>query len=54
MLKIGDDVMLHGKIIEITINKKEETIYKVKIHQEGKEVNSFIDEVLVRPEDIVE
>lgn len=52
--KIGDDVTLHGKVKEIIINQKEEMIYRVKIHLEGKEVNTFTDDVLVRPEDIVE
>ncbi len=51
-VKVGDDVMLHGKIKEIIINEKE-TLYRIII-SEINPPNSFCNEVLVRGKDIVE
>ena len=51
-IKVGQDVMLHGKVKEIIINEKE-TLYRIIIN-EINPPNQFSNEVLVRPKDIVE
>lgn len=50
-IKVGDDVMLHGKVKEIIIGEKE-TLYRIIINEKDPP-NSFTNEVLVRPRDII-
>lgn len=53
LIVIGDTVVIEGKIKEIIQDGKGFT-YRVKIHELGREVNSFLDEVLVIEKDIKE
>jgi len=51
-VKVGADVMIHGRVKEIIIGEKE-TLYKIIINKIDPP-NSCYNEVLVRPKDIVE
>ena len=51
-IKVGDDVMLHGKVKEIIISAKQ-TLYRIIINEKDPP-NSFSNEVIVRSRDIVE
>lgn len=52
-IKIGQDVMLHGKIIEIIISEKE-TLYKVEVYPFNEAPNLMFAAVIMRAEDIVD
>ena len=51
-IKIGDSVSINGKVKEIIISAKE-TLYKIIINEKDAP-NSMYNEVIVRPQDIVE